>query len=590
MLDRLTRLQLTIFAIVTVICVSAISAFYLHLPAAVGIGAYHVQAEFKAGGGLYENANVTYRGVTIGRVESVGLSNDGVVADMRLNTDTPVPDNVTATVKSVSAVGEQYVDLVPPADPSSAVLRDDAKIGLDRTAIGQDIAALLTQADTLVSSVGGSRIQDLLRETFKAFNGSGPELARLIQSSRLLVDEANSNYGQTTQLIDQAGPFLDAQIQSGDDVKSLADGLARFTSEAAKADPQLRSVLQTVPGAAESANTTFDGIRPNFPMLAANLANFGRIGVIYRKSIEQALVIFPALLAALNTVAGGLPADEGGKLDFKVDLGDPAPCATGFVPPPLIRTPADTTLRDLPTDLYCKTAQNDPSVVRGARNYPCMEFPGKRAPTIQLCRDPRGYVPVGSNPWRGPPVPYDTPVTNPRNITPPNKFPNIPPAADYDPGPPVVQLPPGVEPGPGPAPNAPFPLPVPPNDNGPPPPRPFRAPPDQIVPPYGRTLPPADAPPPAIAPTPPAQLPPGQGPLLPSEAVPPVSSEAVPPAAPGETPPQASGPTSATYDSRTGVFADPAGGTGVFAGGAEKMDKVNTAETWVDLMLDPRQA
>ena len=48
-------------------------------------------------------------------------------------------------------------------------------------------------------------MQDLLRETFKAFNGSGPELARLIQSSRLLVDEANANYGQVTQLIDQAG-------------------------------------------------------------------------------------------------------------------------------------------------------------------------------------------------------------------------------------------------------------------------------------------------------------------------------------------------------------------------------------------------
>jgi phospholipid/cholesterol/gamma-HCH transport system substrate-binding protein len=572
MLDRLTRLQLTIFSIVTVLCVGAISAFYLHLPAAVGIGAYHVTANFKAGGGLYQNANVTYRGVTIGRVEQVSLDDVGVVASMRLNTDTDVPDNVTATVKSVSAVGEQYIDLVPPEDPSKNLLRNGANIGVERTAVGQDIAALLTQAETLVNSVGDARVQDLLRETFKAFNGSGPELARMIQSSRLLIDEANNNYGQISQLIDQAGPFLDSQIRSGDDIRSLSDGLARFTSEVANADPQLRSVLQTVPGATQAANTTFDGIRPNFPMLAANLANFGRIGVIYRKSIEQALVIFPALMSALITVGGGLPADEGGKLDFKVDLGDPPPCSTGFIPPPLIRSPGDTTLRDLPTDLYCKTAQSDAAVVRGARNYPCQEFPGKRAPTIQLCRDPRGYVPIGNNPWRGPPVPYGTPVTNDRNITPPNKFPNIPPGADYDPGPPVVQLPPGVPPGPGPAPNAPFPLPVPPSDLGPPPPPlPFYAPPDQVLPPYARTPPDAPAPPPDVAP--PAELPPGQGPLLPSEV-----------------PPQASGPAAATYDSKTGVFVDPAGGTGIYADGAEKMDKVNTAETWVDLMLDPRQA
>ena len=129
-------------------------------------------------------------------------------------------------------------------------------------------------------------------------------------------------------------------------------------------------------------------------------------------------------------------------------------------------------IRDLPTDMYCKVAQNDPTVVRGARNYPCQEFPGKRAPTVQLCRDPNGYVPIGNNPWRGPPVPFGTPVTDPRNILPPNKFPYIPPENDPDPGYPVAPgaVPPGVPHGPGPAPHQPWPYIPPPNDNGPPPP------------------------------------------------------------------------------------------------------------------------
>src|SRR5207237_329124 len=125
------------------------------------------------------------------------------------------------------------------------------------------------------------------------------------------------------------------------------------------------------------------------------------------------------------------------------------------------------------------------STVRGARNYPCQEYPGKRAPTVALCRDPRGYVPIGTNPWRGPPIPYGTPVNDGRNILPPNHFPYIPPGADPDPGAPIV---------------------------GPPPP-------------------------------------------------------------------------STTYDPRTGVFADPAGGTGIFAPGA---NGASSAENWVDLMRDPR--
>jgi phospholipid/cholesterol/gamma-HCH transport system substrate-binding protein len=542
---------------------------------------YEVTANFGAGGGLYENANVTFRGVQAGRVEAVNLTDDGVAAHMRLNSDIKIPANSTATVKSVSAIGEQYVDFVPPDHPSQTWLRDGSTIPKERTAIPQDVAELLHEADQLVSSLNNTRLQDLLREAFKAFNGSGPELARLIQSARLLIDEANASWPQTSALIDQVGPFLEAQIRSGDDIRSFADGLARFTTEVANADPQVRSVLATTPGAAAEASETFEGIRPSFPVLAANLANFGRIGVIYHRSIEQALVIFPALQASLLTVSGQLPIEEGGKQDFKISINDPPPCNTGFLPPTDIRSPGDTTLRDLPTDLYCKVAQNDPTVVRGARNYPCQEFPGKRAPTIQLCRDPKGYVPIGNSPWRGPPVPVGTPVTDPRNILPPNKFPYIPPEADPDPGYPVAPglLPPGVQPGPGPAPHQPWPYIPPPNDNGPPPPATAWIPPA----PYPDAWPPpANPQPPFMFPGPynPVVPPPGPAPAPPP---PPMPAE-LPPAA--VSPPQASGATYGTYDQHTGVFVDPAGGTGVFAAGDASM---RPQENWLDLMLYPRQ-
>lgn len=555
MITRLIRIQLTIFAFVSLISVVVMSLVYLRLPNAFGIGTYRVTVDLAATGGLYQKANVAYRGVTIGTIDSIDLSANGVIAAMKLNSKSHVPQNVTATVKSVSAIGEQYLDLVPPGKPSTSMLREGSTIPRDRTAISQDVAGLLTQAESLVSSVRDSRLQDLLREAFKAFNGSGPELSQLIRSAREFVDTAQAAVGPTTQLIDDVGPLLDSQIRSGDNIKTLAKSLAQLTTQVKAADPQVRTLLATAPGATDEASTAFAGIRPSFPVLAANMANLGRIGTIYHKSIEQLLVVLPALFGAVITVANGEVPDEGGKLDFKLSIGDPPPCSVGFLPPTAVRSSADTTLRDVPKDMYCKVAQSDPSVVRGARNYPCMEYPGKRAPTVELCRDPRGYVPIGTNPWRGPPVPYGTPVINPRNILPPNKFPNIPPEADYDPGPPVVQLPPGVPPGPGPAPNAPFPLPVPPANGPPPPPWPYHGP---TVPPYA--LPP-DTPPP-VAPS--AAESPGLA-MQPDGATHHAQSYA-------------------TYD-RNGTFVDPSGGTGVFAAGDVRRPP---PETWLDLMTDPR--
>jgi len=174
---------------------------------------------------------------------------------------------------------------------------------------------------------------------------------------------------------------------------------------------------------------------------------------------------------------------------------------------------------------------------------------------------PHATIPRGSVIWQDPP---------PGMILPQNKFPFIPPQVDPDPGPPVVQLPPGVAPGPGPAPHGPYPLPVPPNEPGPlPSPFPFYAPPDQAVPPYGRPPPPPAGEPLPLPGQSPADSPPADAPPLPAEA-----------------PPQASGQSFASYD-KSGTFVDPAGGTGVFAGGA---DKLAPAENWVDLMMAPRQA
>jgi phospholipid/cholesterol/gamma-HCH transport system substrate-binding protein len=42
-------------------------------------------------------------------------------------------------------------------------------------------------------------------------------------------------------------------------------------------------------------------------------------------------------------------------------------------------------------------------VVRGARNYPCADVPGKRAATPDECRSNASYVPEGTNPWYGDP-------------------------------------------------------------------------------------------------------------------------------------------------------------------------------------------
>ena len=81
--------------------------------------------------------------------------------------------------------------------------------------------------------------------------------------------------------------------------------------------------------------------------------------------------------------------------DFAVTIADPPSCTVGFLPPSQWRSPADTTDMDTPDGLYCKLPQDSPIDVRGARNYPCVEHPGKRAATVQECNSDKPFVPAG---------------------------------------------------------------------------------------------------------------------------------------------------------------------------------------------------
>ena len=91
-------------------------------------------------------------------------------------------------------------------------------------------------------------------------------------------------------------------------------------------------------------------------------------------------------------------------LDTALTINQPPPCMTGFLPAPQWRSPADTNLAPLPSGTYCKMPQDAPAnTVRGARNIPCVDVPGKRAATPRECRDPKPYIPLGTNPWYGDP-------------------------------------------------------------------------------------------------------------------------------------------------------------------------------------------
>lgn len=64
-------------------------------------------------GGLYRFSDITYRGAQIGKVTAAGPTATGAKATLAIDTSPKIPADVHAAVRSMPAVGEQHVNLVP---------------------------------------------------------------------------------------------------------------------------------------------------------------------------------------------------------------------------------------------------------------------------------------------------------------------------------------------------------------------------------------------------------------------------------------------------------------------------------------------
>ena len=406
MLTRFVRTQLILFVIASMIGIGVMVFNYMQVPMLLGVGRMTVTLELPAAGGLYRFSNVTYRGTQVGKVQEVRLTERGAEATMSLGGSHQIPADLRAEVRSMSAVGEQYVELLPNTD-SGPFLHDGSVIARDNTTIPEAVGPMLDQVSAMVDTIPKDNLSSLLDESYQAFNGTGFDFGSLLDSSATISRDANAVSDQARTLTDDAVPFLEAQAQTTDAIRTWASSLAGVTDQVEQNDPQIRTLLQQGPGFAQETSRLLEQVKPTLPVLLANMTTFGEIGVTYNPSIEQLLVLLPPFVAQIQTYAQynnptGLPNG-----DFSLGLGDPASCTVGFLPPSAWRSPADETLIDTPDGLYCKLPQDSPVAVRGARNYPCMEHPGKRAPTVELCNDPEGYKPLAMRQHALGPYPID---------------------------------------------------------------------------------------------------------------------------------------------------------------------------------------
>jgi phospholipid/cholesterol/gamma-HCH transport system substrate-binding protein len=324
MIQTRVKVQLAIFLLMSVVGMGYTGAKY------VGISApgatYNVFADFSESGGIFTNAEVLERGVLVGRVGELKLTPDGVRVTLEIDSawKNKIPKDSDAIVANLSAVGEQYVD-IRPATAAGPMMQPGDVIPVSRTRIPVETSKILLDLDRFIRSVDNSELATVLDELGKAFEGTGPDLRRLIQQGDKLTLAATSALPETKALIRDGQTVLKTQQEVGGDLRTFSANLALLADQLVTSDPDLRKVLDNGVASSRELDSLLQANEATLPVLLGNLVTLGEIQAARIPALRTVLVAYPP------NVANGFFTAAGGRAHFGLVYQQDRPvCTVGY--------------------------------------------------------------------------------------------------------------------------------------------------------------------------------------------------------------------------------------------------------------------
>ncbi|MCD4524001.1 MCE family protein [Nocardioides sp. cx-173] len=308
MITRRTKAQLLVFVIITLLGVTYVGARYAKLDRLVVDDSYTVVAHFSESGGIFAGGEVNYRGVKVGRVDKLVLTDQGVDVHLGIENDfDEIPAETLAVVGNRSAVGEQYVELQPKVD-DGPYLEGDSEIDEADTRLPISTNQLLTNLSNTVASVDNDDLRTTVDEFGLAFSGAGQDLQRIIDSGTSFIEVANENFDVTSRLIEDSNVVLRGQLRSESALRNFARELSRFSGTLAASDGDLRRLIEDGSATAAELRSFLEENEVELGSLINNVLTTGEVVVKHLNGIAHVLVVYPYVVEGGFTVVSKSPS------------------------------------------------------------------------------------------------------------------------------------------------------------------------------------------------------------------------------------------------------------------------------------------
>jgi phospholipid/cholesterol/gamma-HCH transport system substrate-binding protein len=351
------RLYVSALGVLTVFVVGIAYLFAAVLDEPLTSRPDQVTVELSATGGLFEGSAVTYRGVKVGKVTRIVATASGAEATVSLSGDARVPRGTEARVRSLSPVGEQYLDF-QPTTTSGPYLDDGDRISADATDIPASLSSTVLAVGKVLDQVDARKLRRLLVALSTGLGGTGEDLGNLLDQGQAVLTDLDAAWPQTERLLRNSGPVLDIPVHSAADLRSLARSSKELAAFLRDYDPELRATLRRTPDEIKQLRTLVNDVADVLPGFLGRALPFTDEFVTHDPHLRALLQSYAPGLGSLTDVI------RNGELRLALIPDLDARCRYEIAR----RDPRDPTRRQLQDSGHCSASFNQ--LQRGAAHAP----------------------------------------------------------------------------------------------------------------------------------------------------------------------------------------------------------------------------
>ncbi|HTF54592.1 MAG TPA: MCE family protein [Pseudonocardia sp.] len=309
-------------------------------------------------GGLLDHSQVTYRGFPVGRVSAIELRPGGVQITVNVDEGTRIPVDTDVVVANLSAAGEQYLDFRPRTD-RGPFLTDGAVVDQRDTRTPLPFSQVVSNVSRLAGQVDTAKVSVVVDELSRAFNGTAPDIQRVLDGGDFLLAGLESVLPQTVNTLRNGRIVLGTVSDLRGDLIQFSHDGRDLTATLKDADPKIRELLNDSPDTLKLISDVVEKDGPSVGALLGDLATTSHVAAMRLPAISQflpGLDKFGPLVAAVV---------KDGKVQFLADLYPRPTCDYGTPrrPPTIGGSP--------PPRIYRYCTQTGPRLQqRGSTNVP----------------------------------------------------------------------------------------------------------------------------------------------------------------------------------------------------------------------------